>query len=247
MRIDFHAHVLPGIDDGSPDIQTSLAMLRALRAQKIDTVVLTPHFKQHQTDIDTFFENRERSFQQLKDAMGDEPFPQLILGAEVYLEYDLDKNLSLDRLKIQGTPYMMIELPYFGFIPAMLDRMFELCNACNCIPMVAHLDRYLYSYRPEHLKMIAEDLRMLIQLNASSLLDWKTRLYVMPWIKSGRPIVFGSDTHNMKYRPPRMAECFEILEKKLKTSDFQRLMNIAEDAFRMPTIGGENYGGSDEG
>ena len=42
--IDFHSHVLPGIDDGSRDVEMSLAMLREMRAQGVDVCVATPHF-----------------------------------------------------------------------------------------------------------------------------------------------------------------------------------------------------------
>jgi len=41
--IDLHSHILPGIDDGSPDVDVSLAMARAAVAQGINTMVATPH------------------------------------------------------------------------------------------------------------------------------------------------------------------------------------------------------------
>ena len=42
--IDFHSHILPGIDDGSKDAATSLLMLNALKKQGADTVCATSHF-----------------------------------------------------------------------------------------------------------------------------------------------------------------------------------------------------------
>ena len=42
--IDFHSHILPGMDDGSKSTQESLEMLDMLRAQGVDTVAATPHF-----------------------------------------------------------------------------------------------------------------------------------------------------------------------------------------------------------
>ena len=42
--VDFHTHILPGIDDGSPDVKTSLEMLKMLRGQGVDKIVATPHF-----------------------------------------------------------------------------------------------------------------------------------------------------------------------------------------------------------
>ena len=42
--IDFHSHVLPGIDDGSRNIETSIEMLRLSRNAGVDRMIATPHF-----------------------------------------------------------------------------------------------------------------------------------------------------------------------------------------------------------
>ena len=43
--IDIHCHLLPGIDDGSPDLAQSLAMARMAVADGITRAVLTPHIQ----------------------------------------------------------------------------------------------------------------------------------------------------------------------------------------------------------
>ena len=42
--IDFHSHILPGIDDGSRNVETSIGMLRMCREHGVDIMVATPHF-----------------------------------------------------------------------------------------------------------------------------------------------------------------------------------------------------------
>ena len=42
--IDFHSHILPGIDDGSKSVEMSLQMIEALSAQGVDTICATSHF-----------------------------------------------------------------------------------------------------------------------------------------------------------------------------------------------------------
>lgn len=42
--IDFHSHILPGIDDGARNLETSLAMLRQVSSQRVDYMIATPHF-----------------------------------------------------------------------------------------------------------------------------------------------------------------------------------------------------------
>ena len=41
--IDLHSHLLPGIDDGAPDLATALAMARIAAADGIEVMACTPH------------------------------------------------------------------------------------------------------------------------------------------------------------------------------------------------------------
>ena len=56
--IDFHSHILPGIDDGSRSLETSLEMLRLSRKQGVDYIVATPHFYAMKDRTQEFFERR---------------------------------------------------------------------------------------------------------------------------------------------------------------------------------------------
>ena len=55
MKItDFHSHILPFMDDGSKSVEESLDMLRLLKSQGVDRVVLTPHFYPNYEDPEQF-------------------------------------------------------------------------------------------------------------------------------------------------------------------------------------------------
>ncbi len=69
--IDFHTHILPGIDDGSRDTEMSLAMLEAEMSQGVNTVVLTPHFYAHRRSIGHFLEKRQHALEKLQRALGE--------------------------------------------------------------------------------------------------------------------------------------------------------------------------------
>ena len=69
--IDFHAHILPGIDDGSRDTEMSQAMLEAEMSQGVNTVVLTPHFYAHRRSIGHFLEKRQHALEKLQRALGE--------------------------------------------------------------------------------------------------------------------------------------------------------------------------------
>ena len=64
--IDFHSHVLPGIDDGSRNIETSIEMLRLSRNAGVDRMIATPHFYADEDRIEHFLEKREHAYQRLK-------------------------------------------------------------------------------------------------------------------------------------------------------------------------------------
>ena len=56
--IDFHSHILPGIDDGARNLETSMAMLDQIRQQQIDIMVAKPHFYAMKDRVDTFLYKR---------------------------------------------------------------------------------------------------------------------------------------------------------------------------------------------
>ena len=73
--IDWHSHILPGLDDGSKDIEESLALLQLLDRQGIDAVIATPHFYAEQESPQEFLLRRKKASEQLKNA-------EVLLGAE---------------------------------------------------------------------------------------------------------------------------------------------------------------------
>lgn len=217
MWVDFHSHILPGMDDGSPDAGTSLQMLRSLRDQGVGRVVLTPHYYAHRNTVSSFLEKREAAFQRLLEAIGDEPMPELLLGAEVALEYDLEKHTDLKELCIEGTSFLMIELPIRHYSPWMLDKLVSVCYANESLPMIAHLDRYIDLYSSAQIEEIARDRDLILQINLSSLLKWSQRKRVLSWMDMGRVVVLGSDAHNMGLRAPRFDKPLKTMMKKLGT------------------------------
>ena len=61
MFIDFHTHILPGIDDGSASVEESIELLKAEAAQGITKVVATPHFYANYDSPERFLERRAKA------------------------------------------------------------------------------------------------------------------------------------------------------------------------------------------
>ena len=66
--IDFHSHILPGVDHGSKSLDTSLSQLKLMEKMGIDVAVATSHFYPHREEIDAFLEKRERAAELLGTA-----------------------------------------------------------------------------------------------------------------------------------------------------------------------------------
>lgn len=47
MLTEYHCHILPGIDDGSDSVETSLQMVEMMKAQGVERICATPHFYAH--------------------------------------------------------------------------------------------------------------------------------------------------------------------------------------------------------
>ena len=109
--IEMHSHILPGIDDGAKDVQTSLKMIERLKEQGAETIVLTSHFYSDTMSLEDFLAKRDNAMAELTAALPDGS-PRLISAAEVYISDYLFNYDSLDKLKIGNSDYVLIEHPF---------------------------------------------------------------------------------------------------------------------------------------
>ena len=91
--IEMHCHILPGVDDGSKDTETSVKMLRRLALQGAETAVLTPHYYSDSISLADFTARRNAAFANLQAALPPDA-PRLLLGAEVIYESMYDVHVS---------------------------------------------------------------------------------------------------------------------------------------------------------
>ena len=109
--IDFHSHILPGVDDGSKNLLMSFTMLRRLYKQGVTKVAATPHFYADKQSPDSFARKRDEKWKELRKHL-DAECPEVILGAEVYYFEGISKSDSLSKLKIGETPLILVEIPF---------------------------------------------------------------------------------------------------------------------------------------
>lgn len=212
--IDFHTHILPGIDDGSRDIDTSCRMLEMAAEQGVELIVATPHFYASRDRIEHFLEKREHARNILSDKLQNYPL-QIRCGAEVAFFRGISGAGKLDSLTVEGTDLLLLEMPFGPWEASDIDEVEALIEDRGYRVLLAHLERYLDL--PENKRRIREllELPVYVQINAGSLTDWKKRGRLVRMFRDGRAHVLGSDCHSLHRRPPNLAEGRTVLEKKL--------------------------------
>ncbi len=219
MKIDFHTHILPELDDGSRSIEMSKTMLSKLREQGVDVVVLTPHYYSHHKPIAEFAEQQQESYRRLRASVA-EASPKLVLGTEVYYSDYLFNNRDLSALCISGTRTMLLELPYNKTLDdRMLDKVDRLIGEYNIIPVIAHIERYPSLLHKRRSLERLLDMGAVLQLNLSSFTMFGKR-YLVSLVQRGYIGALGTDAHNTGTRPAEYNEGYRVLEKL--TSNRQR-------------------------
>lgn len=223
--IDFHTHVLPGIDDGCSDAAESLAVLKSMRTNGVKAVVATPHYYREKCSIDTFLTRRAAAYENLMSAVkaDNAEIPELLLGAEVAYFPGMSRTEKIDRLCIGGTKYMLLEMPFEKWDQFTVGELEKLIASRGIIPIIAHVERYrgYKSMLPELVK-----LQLPIQINANSLFKLGTSFFLMNRIRDGSIQIIGSDCHDLYSRPPNIHLAMNKIEKKLGAESVRKLKKV---------------------
>lgn len=213
--VDFHTHILPEVDDGSKSVEMSLQMLREEQKSGIKTVVATPHFYPNADLYEDFQERRKNALEKLKEAAKGEELPNIILGAEVFYAEGIENWDILSELAIEGTKFILIEIPHTGFTERHLKGLSKFEDRTGYTPIVAHLDRYMKFFNTHGLPEKLAEMELLVQVNASYFLDFPDRLQALSLLKQDKIHLLGSDCHNLTYRSPNLNLAYDIIEQKL--------------------------------
>lgn len=214
--VETHCHILPGIDDGSPDIETSLKMIRKLQAQGAKAIILTPHYYSDSISLNDFLERRNNAYTELCKALP-EGSPKLIPAAEVYISQYLFSNEHLEKIAIGNSGYALIEHPFSSsFSQGSYDRLMNLNYEYGIKPILAHIERYPALMENEDLLDEYIDMGCLTQVNISSFTDAPrhTRKKLFKYLESGRIHLVGSDCHNLTSRAPEYEKGVKEIIKK---------------------------------
>lgn len=208
MIIDFHTHILPGMDDGSSSIEESLAMLQAEGDAGIERVVFTPHFYASQNSPKDFLRRRKESWNALLPHMY-RGLPKVSFGAEVQYFEGICQTAEIAALRIAGTPYLLLEMPFRRWEDRMLDDVLELSTHPDTIVVLAHIERYLSNVSSQSLAYLRDN-GVKIQMNVSIFDGRRSGNLATSMLKAGEVHILGTDCHSMGHRRPN----WELLPEK---------------------------------
>lgn len=229
--IDFHSHILPGVDDGPETLEQSLAMLRDSFLQGTDFMVSTSHFYAGDEYPREFLKRRNNAIRQLKNAMllSAEVYPKVVVGAEVLFFPGISEAEDVPLLQIGNTGSILIEPPMSPWSEDMLEEIRQLGRNFDLIPIIAHVDRYMTMLQDPSLidRVLQRDL--VVQVNGSYFLNPKTQKVAFANLKAGKIQLIGSDCHNLESRPPNLGLVRKLVRYNRAEAEFQQLHQNAAD------------------
>ena len=223
--VDLHHHLLPGLDDGSPNLETSVSMARMAAKDGITHVVATPHAN----NIYTFDPERiARKMTVLRSALACEAIPLTIAsGCDFHLSYDnmQDAIAHPRKYTLNGGDYLLVELPDHGLSPHLDEAFYEL-GLAGMRPILTHPERNPTLQRDPQRLASWMRIGLLIQVTAGSVVGQMGRsaermahkMLADRWVH-----FLATDAHNIKSRPPQMRAAHDLVAKKYGVDYAERL------------------------
>ena len=234
--VDFHSHILPGVDDGSRSVEESLELLRMEKEQGITHVVATPHFYPRHNDPETFLDRRNRAARALSRAMEAYPdLPRFSLGAEVHYFRGMSESDLLPKLRVLGTACILVEMPRAPWQESMYEDLARIPGKWGLTPVIAHLDRYIRPFHTHGIPQRLEQLPVLVQANASFFTDRHTASLALKLLDQDRIHLLGSDCHDPQTRPPELGAAMAVIRRKLGEAPLERI-NLRARKLKKPSI-----------
>lgn len=209
--IDLHSHLLPGIDDGAPDLATALALAKIAVKDGITHMVCTPHI--HPGRYDNTPETIAQALAELQQGLIEQQI-NLVINAAAEVRFGMELMVAVKQNAIpflgewQTQPVLLLEFPH-GEIPFAAERLTAWLLQQGIKPMIAHPERNKGLLRaPEKLKPFLEQ-GCLLQVTAGAVagrFGEAAQELARKLLKEGMVTVLASDAHNIEYRPPILSE-----------------------------------------
>ncbi len=199
LATDIHSHLVPGIDDGSDSLETSLALIRGLSGLGYKKIITTPHIRP-----DYFPNTKEiitENFEKLKKGVREAGIDiELSVAAEYFMDYEFGRTVEAGNLLTLSGNHVLVEISTFSPPPDLFDSIFQL-RIKRYQPVLAHPERYVYFSKIEDFQKL-RDSGCLLQVNLLSLgghYGKKVKELAHKLFKEDLVDLLGTDMHNLKH------------------------------------------------
>lgn len=153
FRTDIHCHILPGVDDGSPDVETSVELVKRMRNWGLDRIIATPHI------TEATFPNTpdvlDPALHELEDALKNAGVDvELSRASENRIDDFFRSELAAGQITTFPNRYILVENSFIQE-PWQLDQFLFDLKIQGYNPIMAHPERFHY-YFEEHPEIIME-------------------------------------------------------------------------------------------
>jgi protein-tyrosine phosphatase len=265
--IDLHCHILPGIDDGAADLDTSLGMARAFVADGVTTVACTSHI------LPGLYHNTGPRIRTATNALQQflrrEGVPlHLVTGADNHITPSFVSELTSGQLlALADSRYVLVEPPHH-VAPPRLEEMFFALVVGGFVPILTHPERL--DWIKSHYPLLERLLRIGVwmQITAGSLagaFGRKGQYWAERMLEEGRVHIIATDAHDVSRRPPNLSRGRDLAAMRVGQEEAQHMVltrpagvlrNVAPQFLPTPKgtaldltlsyTGGSHSGGSDD-
>jgi Capsular polysaccharide biosynthesis protein len=219
FNTDIHSHILPWVDDGSKNIESSLFLVNKMCEWGIYNIIATPH----RTDIsfENTIETVKPGFEELKEAIAKNNIPVNLTHS---FEYRLDEGfinlMEQNKLVPLKGNYILIENSFIQPLWNLKEIIFDL-KLKGFKPILAHPERYGYYVTNKQLYTELHDIECEFQINILSIAGGygkeiqKTAMWLL---EKGYLDYIGTDLHNRSHS--------DFIDNYLKSSGYRKILPI---------------------
>lgn len=233
MFTDIHAHILHSIDDGPESLEQSVLLLNKAVQSGVGGIITTPHFYASRHSLAERLELANKRYSELKKSIHQNGIPvSLLLGFEVRYFNGISRIDSLDKLCINGSKVLLLELEPVPFTEDVIDEILDISYSGYKV-VLAHIERYTKISGFKQIKRLISQGDVIAQCNAASFLSGALVRAAFRLMKENMVSLIASDMHSMDLRPPNLSEAYEVIENKLGKNTKNKLISNAENVFNM--------------
>jgi protein-tyrosine phosphatase len=198
LKTDIHSHFIPAIDDGAPDIETSISLIKKMQELGYKKVITSPHV------MSDFYKNSSETILKGLAAVRSELKAQNInmeidAAAEYYIDYDFEQKIGKEKFLTFGDNYILVELSFMQAPQNLFNSIFKLQMEGYKV-VLAHPERYAYYTKKDYEELVARG--VLLQINLLSLIAYyspQIQQKTKGLIVENQVSFVGTDCHNMNH------------------------------------------------